>query len=175
MEMILTVLGFMVCLYALAEALGAANRKLEEENKNSFLQSALSVIVIGLLYCSAPIGIINMLHDSRIRKINDQENAKRHAALREIDARLICDLKEQVKSLEEEKLIIRLEEYDQGKKSGYQAGYVDGYIASCEESLSEADFHLQHDISWKQNTRSAALASLKFKERMDKSREGSHA
>lgn len=171
MKNILPVLGLMVCMYALAELIGTATRKLEEENKMPLLHSILTITAIGLLFCSAPIGLINMLHDSRIKALNDKENAERYRALQKIDHRLIDELKSDVARLEEEKLDIRFETYDRGTKDGYRSGYIDGYVASCENALSEEDSHLALDWRWKRDAQSAAQNSLKRKEHMGQARE----
>lgn len=51
----------MVCMNALAEIIGVAMRKLEDENKMHFLHSMLTIIAIGLLFCSAPVGLVLFL------------------------------------------------------------------------------------------------------------------
>ena len=167
MKTIFPVLGVMVCAYALAEALGVWIRKLENENKLPLFQGLLQIIVIGLLFCSAPIGLANLLHDSRIKKMQEQEDSDRYNALLKIQSKREDDLKNLINTLQEEKIEISFDQYDRGKSNGYRSGYIDGYKEGFNAGLELTDIPDKEKWDLRCEARDTAEFNIKFKERQN--------
>lgn len=68
---LLPVLGIMSILYISARLLGFLNIYLERKNKFDFLQTVITIICIGFMFCSAPIGLV-LLYIEKHQQKNDR-------------------------------------------------------------------------------------------------------
>lgn len=164
-------IGAMAVIHAVAMVINYFRLELEERNDREWLTIIVTVVFLILLLLSIPVSfvsfILQMFYQGRRDQLHTKElinEANKNYALGKQDAK---DLKKELDLLKEQQPDIKFEAYRRGEEIGYQNGYVDGYIACCEESLSDEDLHFRDEAIWNRTTKESARESLKLKERFE--------